>query len=58
MTDLDIRVRIPGLYLAKLQRVDCAFEKGQSTHSLKFARCIQRMALTKLLRYLAIGGLR
>jgi hypothetical protein len=30
MIDLDIRVRIHGLYLAKLQRVDCAFVKGQS----------------------------
>lgn len=58
MTDLDIRVRTPGLYLAKLQRVDCVFEKGRSTHSLNFLQRVKRMALTKLLRYLAIGGLR
>ena len=35
MIDLGIRVRTHGLYLGKLQRVDCALVKEQSIHAFR-----------------------
>jgi len=46
MIDLDIRVQIHGLYLAKLQREDCASVKGQSTRVFNFTRLMRGKALS------------